>query len=407
MATSGRTSERASEWASEWERLRRAVSGCPLPLALVDLDALEANVERLIAPARAGGKRIRIATKSVRCPALLERIADAAGGVVTGAMAYAAEECPILVAHGFDDILIAYPTVQDSDLACVASVNRDGATARLVVDCPEHVDAIAKAARDEGVRLPVVIDVDVSYRPGGPVHLGVRRSPLHEVDDVLTLADRITARPELRLDGIMAYEAQIAGLADASVTTRALKTLSRPRVIETRAAIVAALTRRGFGPRIVNGGGTGSVDENAREPALTEIAVGSGFLASHLFDGYRGLSLRPAAFFALQVVRKPAPGIVTCHGGGLTASGAPGRDRLPIPVFPEGLSLLDLEGAGEVQTPLHVPRGVDLGLGDPVFFRHAKAGELAEHVNEYILVRGDTLVGRAPTYRGMGKCFLG
>ncbi len=397
----------ASVRSSEWERLRRAVTGCALPLALVDLDALEANVERLTAPARAGGKRIRIATKSVRCTALLELIADAAGGVVTGAMAYAAEECPLLVAHGFDDILIAYPTVQSSDLACVVDANGGGATARLVVDCPEHVDAIAKAARESGVRLPVVIDVDVSYRPGGPVHLGVRRSPLHEVGDVIALADRIAARPELRFDGIMAYEAQIAGLADATVATRALKTLSRPRVIETRAALVAALTQRGLGPRIVNGGGTGSVDENAREPALTEIAVGSGFLASHLFDGYRGLSLRPAAFFALQVVRKPGAGIVTCHGGGLTASGAPGRDRLPIPVFPEGLSLLDLEGAGEVQTPLHVPRGVELALGDPVFFRHAKAGELAEHVNEYILVRGESAVDRAPTYRGMGKCFLG
>jgi D-serine deaminase-like pyridoxal phosphate-dependent protein len=401
------TASVASAKSSEWERLRRAVSGNALPLAVVDLDALEANVERLTAPARAGGKRVRIATKSVRSPALLERIADAARGVVTGAMAYAAAECPVLVAHGFDDILVAYPTVQPSDLACVAAVNGDGATARLIVDCVEHVDAIAQAARSAGVRIPIVIDIDVSYRPGGSVHLGVRRSPLREVPDVVALAERIAARPELRFDGIMAYEAQIAGLADGSVATRALKTLSRPGVIETRAAVVAALTERGMAPQIVNGGGTGSVDANAREAALTEIAVGSGFLASHLFDGYRGLTLRPAAFFALQVVRKPAPGFVTCHGGGLVASGAPASDRLPMPVYPEGLALLDLEGAGEVQTPLRLPQGVDLALGDPVFFRHAKAGELAEHVNEYILVRGDAAVARAPTYRGLGKCFLG
>jgi D-serine deaminase-like pyridoxal phosphate-dependent protein len=430
-----------SPGSSQWERLRRAVSGHALPLALVDLDALEANVERLTAPARAAGKRVRIATKSVRCPALIKHIGDVAGDVVAGAMAYAATECPLLVAHGVSDILVAYPTVQASDLECIVEANRDGATARLVVDCVEHVDAITRAARNGGIRLPVVIDVDVSYRPGGSVHLGVRRSPMREVGEVVALADRIAARPELRFDGIMAYEAHIAGLADGSVppgapknpprsrilgrraevsaalaargldarglALRALKSLSRPRVIETRAAIVAALSASGLGPSLVNGGGTGSLDANAREPALTEIAVGSGFLASHLFDHYRGLALRPAAFFALQVVRKPAPGFVTCHGGGLIASGAPGRDRLPIPVFPEGLSLVDLEGAGEVQTPLHVPQGVELALGDPVFFRHAKAGELAEHVNEYILVRGDRAVDRAPTYRGMGKCFLG
>jgi D-serine deaminase-like pyridoxal phosphate-dependent protein len=80
---------------------------------------------------------------------------------------------------------------------------------------------------------------------------------------------------------------------------------------------------------------------------------------------------------------------------------------LPVPALLPGLSLTSLEGAGEVQTPLIVPRGVDLTIGDPVFFRHAKAGELAEHFAEYLLVRGSRIEGRAPTYRGLGRCFLG
>jgi D-serine deaminase-like pyridoxal phosphate-dependent protein len=141
--------------------------------------------------------------------------------------------------------------------------------------------------------------------------------------------------------------------------------------------------------------------------ALTEVTAGSGFLASHLFDGFRGLDLTPAAYFALEVVRRPTERIVTCHGGGYVASGASGRDRLPVPALPAGLRLLSLEGAGEVQTPLELPRGRTLRLGDPVFFRHAKAGELAEHFTEYLLVRGSRLEGRVPTYRGLGKCFLG
>jgi D-serine deaminase-like pyridoxal phosphate-dependent protein len=146
----------------------------------------------------------------------------------------------------------------------------------------------------------------------------------------------------------------------------------------------------------------------AGEPALTEVTAGSGFLDSHLFDHYRGLSLRPAAYFALQVVRRPGDGIVTCHGGGYVASGKAGRDRLPAPALPEGLRLSSLEGAGEVQTPVELRRdGVELALGDPVFFRHAKAGELAEHFPEYLMVRGSRVEGRAPTYRGLGRCFLG
>ncbi|HEY2512373.1 MAG TPA: alanine racemase [Polyangiaceae bacterium] len=397
----------AAAHGTDYERLRSAIRGYPLPLALVDVDALEANVERLVAPARAHGKRIRVASKSVRCPGLLERIAEASGGVVTGAMAYCATECATLAEHGFDDIVIAYPTVQPSDLAAVVAVNRVGATARLMVDSIEHVDAAAQAARDAGTVLPLLVDVDVSFRPVSRVHLGVRRSPLHSVEAVLALVERIAARPELRFDGIMAYEAQIAGLQDLGLAKRALKALSRPQVVDLRAAVVDALTRRGWAPQIVNGGGTGSVDQNALEPALTEIAAGSGFLNSHLFDHYVGLALRPAAFFALQVVRRPAPGFVTCHGGGWIASGPAGSDRLPLPVAPAGLSLLDLEGAGEVQTPLHVPQGIALAVGDAVLFRHAKAGELAEHVPEYLLVSGGEVVDRVKTYRGMGQCFLG
>ena len=82
---------------------------------------------------------------------------------------------------------------------------------------------------------------------------------------------------------------------------------------------------------LFNGGGTGSVAWSAEDPALTEVAAGSGFLDSHLFDGFRGLALEPAAFFALQVTRRPAPGLVTCQGGGFVASGAAGPDRLPLP----------------------------------------------------------------------------
>jgi D-serine deaminase-like pyridoxal phosphate-dependent protein len=163
-------------------------------------------------------------------------------------------------------------------------------------------------------------------------------------------------------------------------------------------------------PSIFNGGGTGSVLHCAGEAALTEVTAGSGFVDSHLFDRYRGLSLAPAAFFALQVVRRPRPDIVTCHGGGYIASGQAGETRLPRPALPAGLCLLPLEGAGEVQTPLRLGDGsarARIALGDPVFFRHAKAGELAEHFAEYLLVRGDRLEGRAPTYRGLGHCFLG
>ena len=406
---------------ARWRRYRRALAGRRLPAALVDLDALERNVDRLVAPIVAAGKRLRIATKSLRCPALVQRVAARAGGVALGLMTYTAEESAWWAAQGVTqvgdvarDLVLAYPTVQPADLADLAAANR-AATCAAVVDDEAQVDAIAAAARDAGATVPLVVELDVAWRPlGGALHVGVRRSPLAAPSAVVALARRIAATAGVRFAGVMGYDAQLAGVTDASPlhrwqngARRAMKRLSRATVERGRGEVCRALADAGLAPGLVNGGGTGSAAWAAADPALTEVTAGSGFVAPHLFDGYHGLALEPAAYFALQVVRRPAPGMVTCHGGGYIASGEAGIDRLPVPALPAGLRLLSLEGAGEVQTPLAVPSGVELAMGDPVLFRHAKAGELAEHFDRYLLVSGDQVIEEAPPWRGLGRCSLG
>ena len=397
-----------------YQRYRRALNGESLPAAFIDLDAVDENFEQLVAPVRAVGKTVRIATKSLRCPELVDYLTARGAGAIAGLMTYTAAETAFLAERGHRDLLLAYPTVAAHDLALVATANRT-ANAALVVDCVAHVEAAANAASRADVVIPVVVDIDMSYRPTsrGP-HVGVRRSPIRNSDDVVALAEKIAAQPALRFAGLQCYEAQIAGLGDhlprswaSNAIKRALKATSGKDILRLRRACVDALCARGLPPILVNGGGTGSVKFSSTDPTLTEITVGSGFLCGVLFDQYRDLSLTPAAGVALQVTRNPAPGIYTCLGGGYVASGAAGVDRLPVPWLPRGLALLAMEGAGEVQTPLRVPKTIELSLGDPVLFRHAKAGELAEHVTEYLFVRGDTIVARAPTYRGLGHCFLG
>ncbi len=392
-----------------WRRYRSVIAGEAMPCALVDLDALEANARTLAEPLRGSGKTLRVATKSVRCPDLVRRVMEVGAPVTRGLMTYTATETAFWAERGERDLLLAYPVARAADAALLAGANAGGATAAVVADCVEHLEVLAGAAREAGTRVPVVLDLDVSWRPlGSAFHVGVRRSPLRDVPDVVALARRAAATEGLSFHGVMAYEAQIAGVPDSSPAVRAMKAVSGREVRRMREAVAHALGEAGLALRVFNGGGTGSLAACAREASLTEVTAGSGFVDSHLFDGYRGLALEPAAFFALQVVRRPAPGLVTCHGGGYIASGGAGRSRLPIPALPPGLSLLSLEGAGEVQTPLELGRGGgELSLGDPVFFRHAKAGELAEHFEEYLLVRGDRIEGRASTYRGLGKCFLG
>jgi D-serine deaminase-like pyridoxal phosphate-dependent protein len=384
------------------DALNSATSALDPPFAVVDLDAFDANAADLLR--RAGGVPIRLASKSVRVRALAER---ALGAGLQGTLCFTLPEALWLAELGGDDLVVGYPTV---DRAALRQLAHGAARTRVtvMVDCVEHLDAIAAAG---GGPVRVCLDVDAGYRAlGGRVQVGAKRSPLRTPAQVAALAREIVRRPELTLDGLMAYEGQIAGVGDRppgkpllGVAVRAMQALSARELAPRRAAIVAAL--RDVAPlRFVNGGGTGSIERTAAEPAVTEVAAGSGLFGPTLFDAYRAFQPRPAALFALPIVRKPSPGVATALGGGYPASGAAGRDRLPRPVLPPGLRLDRQEGAGEVQTPLH---GADaLRVGDRVWFRHAKAGELCERFDVVHLVRGGELVGMAPTYRGEGKTFV-
>jgi len=393
-----------------YARLRAVVEGEPMPCAVVDLDAFEANVDRHLAVTRDAGKKLRPASKSLRCVDLIRRVLERGG---EGVMCFAVDEAAHLVEQGFDDLFVAYPTGLKRDAERLADLAR-AATVGIVVDSTEHLDLLETAARAAGTAIPVVVEVDLGWRPAG-VHLGARRSPLRTPEDVVALARSAHEREHLRFHGVMGYESQVAGLQDRNPfapllnpAKQLIRARSRPAVRRTRAAIADSLAAAGIPCPLFNGGGTGSLRWTADEAAVTEVTAGSGFLAPHLFDYFSGgaVALEPALAFATQVVRRPGPGLVTCHGGGYVASGEAGPDKLPVPWLPPGARLLSAEGAGEVQTPLTVPTSIDLPLGAPVFFRPAKAGEPAEHFTEYLLVRGTSIEARVPTYRGEGARFL-
>jgi D-serine deaminase-like pyridoxal phosphate-dependent protein len=300
---------------------------------------------------------------------------------------------------GTENMLLAYPT---ADREALAQLGREPV---LMVDSVEHLDLIPGAAR-------VCIEVDLAYALPGGFKVGVKRSPIRTPEQAVALAREIERRRGLELVGIMGYEAHVAGLGDAppgkrmmGAVLQRLQRASMSEIAERRAAVVEAV--REVGPlEFVNGGGTGSIERTAAEPAVTEITAGSGFYAPTLFDHYSSFSLRPAAYFALPVVRRPSAKAITALGGGYIASGPADKTRLPAPALPEGLKLDPLEGAGEVQTPLLGPGARALRPGDRVYFRHAKAGELCERFDTLLLVEGDRVVDEVPTYRGEGKAFL-
>jgi D-serine deaminase-like pyridoxal phosphate-dependent protein len=397
----------------EWTRFKGLLRGSRLPAALVDLEALEANVDLLVSQMGPGPVTMRVASKSVRHVGLLRRILDRGGDRMQGLMCFTAYEAAFLAEQGFDDLFIAYPFARADEADEVAKLAAGGTRVVATIDAPGHVPILAAAAAARQTTIEVVVDVDLSWRPLGQ-HFGVRRSPIRSAEQALTVGRAVRKADGVRLVGVLGYEAQVAGMGDRTPGSRALdpirqwiKRNSRPLATELRNQVVGALRSAGHDIRLVNGGGTGSVAFTAHDGSVTEVTAGSGFLCPHLFDHYDGLPLRPAAFFALQVVRSSDLGFITCLGGGYPASGEAGASRLPKVHLPRGLHPIDLEGWGEVQTPMKWRgEGPPPALGEPVLARHAKAGELAERFDSYLLVRGDEVVAREPTYRGHGHAFL-
>ncbi|MFJ6651952.1 alanine racemase [Microbacterium sp. NPDC091313] len=398
----GASARRVGE--EHWRAVSAATAGLSGPVGVLSLEALRYNAADMLV--RSGGRPIRVASKSVRVRSVLDAVLDLPG--YAGILAFTLPEA-LWLARDHDDVVVGYPSVDRAAIGALAADDQAAARVTLMVDDIAQLDAV-DAVRAPGSRpeIAVAIDADASWR--GPLgHIGVRRSPVHDPDEVVQLARRILQRPGFRLTGLMMYEAQVAGQGDKTgagdPVIRWMQRRSMAELHDRRAAIVAGV-REVAELVFVNGGGTGSLERTASETAVTELTAGSGLFAGHLFDGYRDFALAPAAAFGLEVVRKPLPDIATVLGGGWIASGPPVASRQPRAVWPEGLHTLDREGAGEVQTPLQGASARGLAVGDRVWFRHAKSGELAERIDRYHLVEGDRLVGEAPTYRGEGRAFL-
>jgi D-serine deaminase-like pyridoxal phosphate-dependent protein len=406
-----------------YERLERATADLEAPFAVIDLDALWANAEDLVR--RAAPKPIRLASKSVRCRALQERVLARPG--FAGTLAFTLPEALWLASHGAEDLVVAYPTADRQALRALAA-EQPAVRVTVMLDSVEQLDLIDRALervrsdRDAAV-LRVCIDLDAGWWTiGGRVRIGAKRSPVHTPEQAAALARAVLARDGLALVGIMSYEAQIAGLGNTpsgrgigpplrARAIRAMQALSARELAVRRAAAVVAVEQtigETSSPPLefVNGGGTGSLESTAAEGAVTEVTAGSGLYGPGLFDAYRGFTPRPAALFALPVVRRPGPGVVTALGGGYLASGPADRARLPRPHLPAELRLDSQEGAGEVQTPLLGAAAGTLALGDRVYLRHAKAGELCERFASLYLLEGERILEEVPTYRGEGQCFL-
>lgn len=393
-----------------YQQYSKAFDGVSTPQAWVDMNHLDHNIATNLE--RAKHRSIRIASKSVRCVHLLHHILNSSKQF-NGIMCYHPKEAALLAEAGFDDLLIAYPSLCNESIVAALKASTKPATVYFMVDRIEHVLLLETLAAEYNVTANLCLDLDMSV-PFPGIHFGVHRSSIKTPKEAVQLYQKIKNLEHVKLCGLMGYEAQIAGLGDnipgkflQNHVVRFLKRKSLPIIDNRRTETILALLDAGADLKLINGGGTGSIESTIEEPLVNEVTVGSGFYCSHLFDYYTNFKLLPAAGFVTTVARQPSARIVTCNGGGYVASGKAERIKMPIPYLPKGLALDPNEGTGEVQTPLHMQNlKQPLKPGDPVFFRHAKAGELCEHFNTLKLIRDGNIVDEVNTYRGDGWAFM-
>lgn len=377
------------------------------PFACIDLDALDRNIT--FVNEQALGKNIRIATKSVRSTSLLRYIADRLTQH-SGYMTFDLKETLNLLQEGFDDLLLGYPQFETETVEEIIPFIKEGRTVTFMVDCIEQWRWLEDIGRSHDVVFDICIDINLS-KDFKFIYFGTKRSSLRTVDDVGRLLENSRSFTHTQVTGVMGYEAQIAGVADVPAATwqapliKRLKKMSLKNVRNFRSSVVNLVRNHSTTLRFVNGGGSGSIDFTATQDEVTEITIGSAFYFPALFSRYNNLPLDDAVSFALRVTRMPEKGVIVCHGGGYIASGATGIDKNPVPIWPKNLSFIKNEGAGEVQTPLR-DKEETIQIGDTVYFRHAKAGEVCERFNELHARRGSTYKGAIATYRGDGECYL-
>src|SRR3954452_20529964 len=227
QAAHSMTSDSSVERNRLWARVNDAVAAHEEPLATplmaVDLDAFDANADDLVR--RAGGVPIRVASKSVRVPALLSRVLARDG--FHGILGFTLAEALWLEEQGItDDVVVAYPTVDRGALAQLVASPSAAAHITLMVDNPTHLDVVDSVRASHAVPVRVAIDVDAGLRMGGQ-HVGPKRSPLYDAYDVVRLAKEIDNRHGFRLVGAMTYEGQVAGVQDQVPSQRARSAVVR------------------------------------------------------------------------------------------------------------------------------------------------------------------------------------
>ena len=272
------------------------------PALLIDLDAFDANLARMASLLAPTGARLRAHAKTHKSP-VIAKLQMAHGAV--GQCVQKVGEAEILAWGGIPDILVSNEVLGAAKLARLGALARIAKIA-VCADDTAQVSALESVAAEAGIRIPVLVEIDV-----GAARCGVAPGP-----DAVTLALRIGASRHLIFGGLQAYH----GSAQHKRTETERRSLIRDGVDASRRT-VEQLRQQGLDCQIVGGGGTGTFELEAASGIYTEIQAGSYIFMDADYARNLGAddqpvsTFRQALFVLSTVMSAPKPGLAVLDAG--------------------------------------------------------------------------------------------
>ena len=348
------------------------------PCLVLDLDAFEANLAAMAAWAKAAGIGLRPHGKSHKSPEIARRQIEAGA---LGVCAATLGEAEAFVEGGIERVLVTSPLVAPGKAERAAALRKRAAGLAVTAEHPEGVDALAAAARAEGVALDVVVEIDV----------GTARTGVASPADAVALARRIAASEPLRCAGIQGYAGHLQHVHAFAERVERHRASMAPL-----AEAVRLLREAGLTPEIVTGGGTGSHRLEPKAGLLSELQVGSYVFMDVDYDAVdlagpeaNAQPFRPALFVQASVVSVNRPGVAIIDAG-LKSFATDGPKPVVFAGAPTGTPF---RYKGDEHGALDLPQGAAaLPLGATVSLVVPHCDPTVNLYDRYHCVRGDRLV---------------
>jgi D-serine deaminase-like pyridoxal phosphate-dependent protein len=280
------------------------------PALVVDLDVLDRNIGRISRVCSEHGVHWRPHIKGQKTPEVVRReLAAGAIGITCAKLG----EAEAMVAAGIDNVLIANQVVGATKIGRLVELSRR-ARVMVAVDDVHNIEALNRAATEQGVRFEVVVEVDT----------GMKRAGVPPGRPAVDLARTIAATAGLRFAGLMSWEGHAARIPDPHDKRRA--------VADAVGALVATadlIRRSGLAVEIVSCGGTGTYPLTAAIPGVTEIQAGGGVFSDIAYRTLYQIDHPCALTVVTTVTSRPAPTRIVCDAGKKSMSG---DTALPEPV---------------------------------------------------------------------------